>query len=94
MFLQSGGTFNLANGITTAATLAAVGTAAVDTFDASAVTGYGLVGFSDSGRGSRNVVVSIRQSIGFATARYNLVDLQGRIPIISGSVKNIDHNIP
>jgi len=40
VFLQSGGTFNLANGITGAATFAAVGSSAVDTFDASAVTGY------------------------------------------------------
>jgi VCBS repeat-containing protein len=40
VFLQAGGTFNLANGITGAATFAAVGSSAVDTFDASAVTGY------------------------------------------------------
>jgi VCBS repeat-containing protein len=40
VFLQAGGTFNLANGITGAASFAAVGSSAVDTFDASLVTGY------------------------------------------------------
>ncbi|WP_375412919.1 VCBS domain-containing protein [uncultured Bradyrhizobium sp.] len=40
VFLQAGGTFDLANGITGAATFAAVGSGAVDTFDATAVTGY------------------------------------------------------
>ena len=43
VFLQNGGTFNLADGITAAARIAATGSAAVDTFDASAVTGYGVV---------------------------------------------------
>jgi VCBS repeat-containing protein len=40
VFLQVGGSFTLANGITGAASFAAVGSSAVDTFDASAVTGY------------------------------------------------------
>jgi VCBS repeat-containing protein len=48
VFLQAGGTFNLANGITTAASFAAVGSSAVDTFDASAVTGY-KVAFTGNG---------------------------------------------
>ena len=43
VYQQSGGTFHFSNGITGAATLAAVGSSAVDTFDGSAVTGYGLV---------------------------------------------------
>ena len=43
VFLQNGGTFSLANGITSAAAILAVGSAAVDTIDASAVTGYGVV---------------------------------------------------
>ncbi|HEV7880896.1 beta strand repeat-containing protein, partial [Bradyrhizobium sp.] len=53
VFLQNGGTFNLANGITAAATLAAVGSAAVDTFDASTVTGYGV---SFTGNGGADVL--------------------------------------
>jgi Ca2+-binding RTX toxin-like protein len=48
VYLQNGGSFALANGITAAAALVAVGSGAVDTFDASAVTGYG-VRFSGNG---------------------------------------------
>jgi len=48
VFLQAGGTFNLANGITGAASFAAVGSSAVDTFDASLVTGY-KVAFTGNG---------------------------------------------
>jgi hypothetical protein len=49
VFLQHGGTFNLADGITAAATLAAVGSAAVDTFDGSAVTAYGITFVGNGG---------------------------------------------
>lgn len=42
VFLQDGGTFHFANGITTSAHFAAVGSAAADTFDAAAITAYGV----------------------------------------------------
>jgi Cadherin domain len=42
VFLQNGGTFHFANGITIAGNFAAVGSAAADTFDAAAITAYGV----------------------------------------------------
>jgi hypothetical protein len=42
VFLQNGGTFHFANGITTLGNFAAVGSAAADTFDATAITAYGV----------------------------------------------------
>lgn len=43
VFLQNGGTFQFANGITTAGSFAAAGSAAADTFDAASITAYGVI---------------------------------------------------
>jgi hypothetical protein len=82
LFLQFGGTFNLADGITAAATLAAVGSAAVDTFDGSAVTAYGIIfvgnGGADTMRGG-----SKDDSFFIADSGFAAVDGNGGIDRIS-----------
>ena len=74
VFLQNGGTFNLANGITAAATLAATGTAAVDTFDASAVTGYGVI---FTGNGGADVLLGGNQDDTFRIADSAFATIDG-----------------
>ena len=71
VYLQSGGTFHFANGITTATGIAAAGTAAADTFDASAVTDYRVVfsgnGGADTLRGGSQDDVFLVPDSGFAS---------------------------
>ena len=65
VFLQNGGTFSLADGITAAARIVATGSAAVDTIDASAVTGYGVV---FTGNGGADVLLGGNQDDTFRIA--------------------------
>jgi hypothetical protein len=59
VFQQAGGTFNFINGLTGAASLAAVGSSAVDTFNGATVTGYAL---SMNGNGGADVLTGGSQN--------------------------------
>jgi hypothetical protein len=78
VFLQNGGTFNFADGITTAAALAAVGSAAVDTLDASAVTAYGV---TFVGNGGADVLKGGSRDDTFFMADENFASIDGNAGI-------------
>ena len=92
VFLQVGGTFHLANGITGAATFAAVGSGAVDTFDASAVTGY-KVAFT--GNGGADVLTGGSQDDTFfiADSAFATIDGNGGIDRITLTAASQSFNL-
>ncbi len=82
VYLQIGGTFHLANGITAASGLAATGSAAVDNFDASAVTTYSV---SFSGNGGADTLTGGSQNDTFfiADSAFAAIDGNGGIDRIT-----------
>ena len=74
VYLQNGGTFHLANGITAASGLSATGSSAVDTFDASAVTTYSV---SFTGNGGADALTGGSQNDTFFIADSAFASING-----------------
>ena len=86
VYLQNGGTFNLANGITAAAGISATGSSAVDNFDASAVTTYAV---SFTGNGGADTLTGGSQNDKFFIADSAFTSING-----NGGIDRITLAVP
>lgn len=91
VYLENGGTFVFSDHISSAATMAAVGTGAADTFDASAVTAYGV---TFVGNGGGDTLTGGSQDDHFYISDGNFASIDGNAGIdhivVTGSSPSLD----